>query len=389
MLAWITIGYFSIFDFGLGRAMTKFVAGKIGGGKTDEIVPIIWTGVTLMSLLGLIGAATGALLSPWLVHHLLNVPPALQAETVAAFYVLALCIPFVISSSGIIGVLEALQRFAAVNAVRTATGIFMYLSPLMVLPFSQSLVVIVAVFAAGRVLAWSCYVLICLREIPALRRGFAMQQGLVRPLLAFGGWMTINNVIDPVLLYLDRFLIGSMVSMSAVAYYATPHELVTKLLLFPGAVAGVFFPAFSASFEADRRRVASLLVRASKAVFFVLLPVVALFWIFARDGLALWLGGEFAHNSALVLQLLAAGVLFNGLAYLPSALVESAGKPEWTAKLHLIELPVYVMLLWWLVGAFGIAGAAAAWLARVAVDMVVMLILVRRLLPSQNGIGIF
>ena len=30
-LAWILVGYFSLFDLGLGRALTRFVADKLGG----------------------------------------------------------------------------------------------------------------------------------------------------------------------------------------------------------------------------------------------------------------------------------------------------------------------------------------------------------------------
>lgn len=33
-LAWIVVGYFSLFDFGLGRAMTQLVSRKIGSGRT-------------------------------------------------------------------------------------------------------------------------------------------------------------------------------------------------------------------------------------------------------------------------------------------------------------------------------------------------------------------
>ncbi len=32
-LAWIVIGYFNLFDLGLGRALTKLVSEKLGGGR--------------------------------------------------------------------------------------------------------------------------------------------------------------------------------------------------------------------------------------------------------------------------------------------------------------------------------------------------------------------
>src|SRR5207248_1679561 len=89
-------------------------------------------------------------------------------------------------------------------------------------------------------------------------------------------------------------------------------------------------------------------------------------------GLALWLGAAFAEHSTRVLQWLAIGILFNSLAQIPFAFVQGAARPDLTAKLHLIEFPLYVILLIWLVTSVGIAGAAVAWAARAGVDMLVL-----------------
>src|SRR5258708_5460919 len=95
-------------------------------------------------------------------------------------------------------------------------------------------------------------------------------------LLRLGGWMTVTNVVAPLLVTFDRFLIGALVSISAVAYYATSYEVVTKLWLIPGALVGVMFPAFSTSSIRDRNRMALLFGRSFKYLFLVLFPVVLL-----------------------------------------------------------------------------------------------------------------
>ena len=46
---------------------------------------------------------------------------------------------------------------------------------------------------------------------------------------------------------MDRFLVGMLLPVTNVAYYAMPYEIVTKLQLIPTAVTGVLFPAFSTS----------------------------------------------------------------------------------------------------------------------------------------------
>src|SRR5579864_1683912 len=65
-LAWALIGYASLFDLGLGRALTQLVAKKLGAGEEKGIPTLAWTSLLLMSLLGLAGTACILLISPWL-----------------------------------------------------------------------------------------------------------------------------------------------------------------------------------------------------------------------------------------------------------------------------------------------------------------------------------
>ena len=50
-LAWVIIGYFSLFDLGLGRALTQLVAGKLGADQEEEIPALVWTGLALVLIL--------------------------------------------------------------------------------------------------------------------------------------------------------------------------------------------------------------------------------------------------------------------------------------------------------------------------------------------------
>lgn len=128
-LTWVVIGYFSIFDLGIGRALTQLVARKLGTDQTDEIPSVIWTGLALMLVLGLIGAMVVLLLTPSLVFRLLNIPPQLRGETLSAFYLLAATIPVVIGTAGLRGILEAYQRFGIISAIRIPMGLFYFYRP--------------------------------------------------------------------------------------------------------------------------------------------------------------------------------------------------------------------------------------------------------------------
>ncbi len=128
--AWLVIGYFSLFDLGLGRALTQKVAEKLGTGQEEDIPALVWISILLMIIFGLVGMTILGLLSHSLVHHFLKIPQSLQAESLRAFVLLALSVPIVISTVGLRGILEAHQQFGFSNVVRTSMGVLTFAGPL-------------------------------------------------------------------------------------------------------------------------------------------------------------------------------------------------------------------------------------------------------------------
>ena len=382
-LVWMFVGYFSLFDLGLGKAVTKLVAEKVGTDQENQIPPLVWTSVLLMLLLSCVGA--GLLLggARWLVCDVLRVSEQFENETIFSFYAIAFSLPFIINTSALRGVLIAYQRFGLVNAIRVPQGILNFLAPLAVLPFSTSLVAIVSMLIGLRILVWLAHLYLCLKLYPLLRRNIKCKQILVRPLLNFGGWMTVTNIVSPLMTYLDRFFIASVVSTTAVAFYAAPYQVVTKLLIVPGALLGVLFPAFSSSLSNSGQRTQQLFENGIQAIFFILFPLVLIILFFAHEGLRLWLGIEFAEKSAVVLQLLAVGILINSLTLVPFTFLQSAGRPDLTAKFHLVEFPLYIIALWEILPGYGIAGAAGVWVARVVFDGVLLFGATMSLFPAS------
>ena len=92
----------------------------------------------------------------------------------------------------------------------------------------------------------------------------------------------------------------------------------------------------------------------------LMFPLLFTVTLFAREGLTAWVGADVARESAPVLRWLAAGVFVNALAQAPFGVLQGVGRPDLTAKLHLLELPVYGAALWWLAHRLGIVGVAMA-----------------------------
>jgi O-antigen/teichoic acid export membrane protein len=391
-LAWTLIGYSGLFDLGLGRALTKLVSEKLGNGREKEIPELFWTSQTMMMALGLAGASLFALGMHSLVYGILKIPTALQRDALRAFYALALSIPIVISTAGLRGFLEAHQSFGLINLIRVPMGIFTFAGPLLVLPFSDHIFPITLVLVAGRVVAWMAHLFLCFHVTPVLAHGLAVRPRHIRSLFILGGWMTVGNVVGPAMLYMDRFVIGALVSAAAVTYYATPYEVVTKLLILSSAVSAVMFPAFSLSSARDNRRLGALYRVTMLYILAILIPLTVVLIAIARPGLSFWLGSDFSMHSYRIAQLLLLGTLAFAVGALPFVLLQGLGRPDIPAKLNLLELPFYAAGLYWFIQTYGVTGAAAAWMLRAVADSALLIFFAHRVqtnaFPRSTGAAV-
>lgn len=370
-LIWAVVSYFGLFDLGLGRTLTLQLALAISRGEERRVGPMVVTALAVMASLGiLVGAGLVAFAAP-AVRLLETIPD--PEQTVAAVAAMGWALPAITLTSGLRGILEARHAFGIVNLIRLPMGVFTFVGPVLVIWFAEPRLDWIAwALVAGRWVACLFHAWFAWRVLPANHGPLRFEMGEICPLLAIGGWLTVSNIVSPLMGYADRFIIAGLVSAAAVAYYATPYEIVTKLWIVPGALTAVLFPTFAAQMARDAAAGAALFRQSVSALALCLLPVCAALTIFAHDLLRFWIDTEFAANSALLLQIFALGVLVNSTAHIPFTLIQGAGRPKWTAMIHLGEIVPFLFVLWWATATFGPLGAALAWLLRIAVDTLAM-----------------
>lgn len=370
-LVWVLVGYASIFDFGIGRALIRTVAAHLAVGDKPRAEASAHAALFFLTLFGLALAALLAPASAWLVASALKLPAELVPEAVPATVMLAASLPFVMLTTGFGGLLSAHQHFKALNIIRIVLGVAGYLGPVLVALWSNRLEAVVAVVLALRVLGTLLHAVVCARQC-GWRPWWALPSvEATRELFRLGGWIAVSNIIGPMLSYLDRLLLGVLVPMRSVAIYATPYDVVSKSMMFPSAIMATLFPLAS-GLERGSAQAQRMLGSSVRVLFVLMVPVIFLFIVLARPGLELWLGHEIAEQGATVMQILAVGVLFNALAQGPAMLIQAAGEPRWMAKLHLVELPLFIAILWLLTSRFGIIGTAVAASLRNAIDAAVV-----------------
>ena len=382
-LAWMIVGYFSLFDLGLGRTLTKLISEKLANQNQKEVTTIAWIGVTLMVSIGVICAVIVIAMAPWLVDKVFNLDPSLKKETLIVFYILGISIPIVTGSVGLRGILEGYHRFGIVNAIKAPVSMFNYIGPVLLTFYTDQLSVLVLSIVVSRLISFLIYASAIFYSYPEMRHKPNFDRATIADLLVFGGWMSVSNIVGPLLLYLGRFFIIIWVSVEALAYFVASYEIVIKLLIISSVIVSVLFPTFSYLFQKDRNQVKTLFYQANLVNLVVMLPCTVIIILFAKDGLNYWINQEFAVNGFQVAQILVFGVFINSFGHLSQTLIQSFGRPDITAKIHIIELFLYIPYMWWFTINYEIIGAAIAWTLRVLLSTFILGFFAKKCISGQ------
>jgi O-antigen/teichoic acid export membrane protein len=377
-IVWAVIGYFSVFDLGLGRALTRLVAARIAQQGRD-IPRLVSTGTLSIAVLGAVFALPLVFTSSFIVTEILKVDGHFAAEFSTALIVMGISLPLVTTASAMIGILEAYGAFALINRVRLVAGLMNFLAPLLALHFTSSLILATTLLAVLRLLSTSVYIFAVKKLVGDFPRFSLWSSGHLNELWRFGSWITVSNLISPLMSQLDRLVVGAVLALAVLPTYSVPGDMVTRLSFIPVAVVGVLFPEFTKAAAQGSGREEEIYRQSSVLMFFGVLPIAAILYCFAEEALGAWISESFASDSHKLLQWLALGFLFNAMARLPHALLQAAGRPDKTAKIHIAELPIYAAGLWWLLHSFGVLGAAMAWTLRMALDLLLMSFVLARI----------
>lgn len=372
-LAWAVTEYLTLFDLGLGRALVKFVADALHRDSADlnELVSI---GLAVQIAAGVVGGAAFALVAPVLVHSVFHVSSAISDEALGAFRVVGLSVPFVLLMTGQRAVLEGAQRFDLSASLKMLASIASLSIPAIGAVIGASLPTILLAVLVARIIVAVLFAIAIRRAIPSFRWVRSTNRAVLRKVLSFGGWVLVSNTVSPLLVFFDRFALGSIAGLAAVGLYTAPYEGVTRMLLIPVSLFSALLPALT-SMEAanDRERFTRLAATSERMLAPLIAAPLALVFVFAPEILQVWLGGIYSAQSTIALRVLAVGVLANSLANPLMVMVYAKNRPDLPARFHLLELAIHIPVTVALIRSFGITGAAVAWSTRVVLDMCLLL----------------
>jgi O-antigen/teichoic acid export membrane protein len=361
---WSLLTYFAFVDFGFGRAVTQRLA-RLTHAPDIERSRVVWTGFVASVVLAALGSIVLYFTATYLLASQFKMSAALRDEATSAAIWLSFALPLVLPSSVFFGALQARLRFYEANFIQMAGNVFAQLVPLSLAMTGRIELsyLVPAVLLARTVTALFLFAQ-CKRHVPLLG-GPSIHVGHLREMWGYGGWITVMNMIGPLLVTIDRLIIAAVSGARYVTHYTVPYDLVSRGTVISGSVSSALFPRAASLSDADGR---ALTLRAGATLLAVMTPITIAGLMALHPFLVFWVGHDLAQQSWGVGELILLGVWINSIAVPHYSRFLATESPKKVALIYLFEVPVYLLLLWYGIYHWGVVGAAAAWSVRVLLD---------------------
>jgi O-antigen/teichoic acid export membrane protein len=363
-LVWLIAGYAGLLDFGLSRATARYIA---IAESLAQHAQIIWSAVWLCSAIGLVFGVIVYLCGGGLLHGLASTKTESDLMPIVPW--IATLIPLALINGVLIGALEGRQRFVAVNIGQVLTTALMQAFPTVAAYWigpELSSIVPAAVFA--RMISTALLFVVALYAVvPARPR--CIDWHVTRRLFASGTWFSLAGILGTLFQTIDKFFIAWFVGPSAVAHYSVPESVVRRTSLLPLAMIRPLFPRLTSLEEKASRLLAQ---RSLELVILLMTPIVVVAILGVRVFLNVWVGKEFSSVSAPIGALIAFGLWFNSLAFVPDIYLQARGKASISVLCSSIELVPHLLLLYVGLTRFGLWGGACALLLITVLDVILL-----------------
>lgn len=367
-LVWLILGYFGLFDLGLGRATTQRIA-ELRDASRAERAKAFHTALVTNLAIGVVGCLILWAAAYIIFSRVVSLAPDLRAEAVSATPLVALALPIATTLGVLSGALMGREKFLLTNRISaTSTTLFQILPLFVAWRIGVDLRMLVTASLLARGFAVFSLWRACGREF-ALDEPVAWDRAQLMRLLRYGSWMTLSSMTIPFLAFTDRFLIGSILGPVAVTIYNVPSEAVKRITGVAGSVASALFPRFATE---GREEAVKLATYGADLLYALVTPAMAVGLVLMDPLMRLWLGQSIGAQAAPLARIFMLAYWLNTFLQIPFTRLQAGGRPDLVTKIMAAELLPYIAGLYWSLKTFGLAGGAWAFFIRMVVDGVLL-----------------
>ena len=323
------------------------------------------------------GAVVGSVLFALsgMLASIFNMPELTDLIKIVAF-----ALPFLVVNNTLLGLLNGLREMKSYSFRAVIRSILL-------LTFTI-LLVYIGLGIKGAVLA------LLLSEVGTLfllliisRNFFCFAIGdyvkTTKEMVKFGSQLFLGNAIGMINTNADKLLIGYFLMDKDIGIYAIALAFSSGLLMIPGAIGTITYPAISEYNSKGSHETIEILINKSMKYSLVILSILGISIIFfSKDIILLLLKPEFLP-ACMPLAILILSMIFFGAWGSVGTTFTGVGRPDINWKICIIEFFVGIPLNLLLIPIYGISGAAIGTAGSLVTGVILAIILLKKILDIR------
>jgi O-antigen/teichoic acid export membrane protein len=306
-------GYMSLLALGVPMACVRYLSQHVAEGDSRAMNKAIGSCVGLYLMIGVAALAIGVALTA--AFALYDLPQTLRGQARVAFMVMVVQV-----SVGFIGLLPegimfAHHQFVVRNVVRVGAVLLRLVLTVGLLSMDASLVVLAAIQLVCLLFDFTVSMLLIRRRYPHVRITLAdFDWAMVRRIFSFSMYVLLLSAGARLSFETDALVIGAVLGVGAIGFYAVANSLVVYLMEFTIAIAAVVAPMTTKlNTEGRVPELREMFLKWSKVSLSISLMAGLFLVVLGPRFIAWWIDPSYERPAGAVLQIL----MISSLAFLP------------------------------------------------------------------------
>ena len=354
------LAYFTLFDLGIAASVERFVARFKTTGERDELNRLVSTCFALFAGLALAGFAVMGTAMPLVLSAVDDVGMP-RGELLAFGFLMLGTLAATLPLSVFAATLDGAQAFAAKNVVRLVTLVIRTGGTVLVLEGRPSLFNLGLVHATCTALEYAAFAVFSFRTVPGLRLSWRLvDRATVKRVRGHSLYAFLAMLAGRVTVQSGPLIVGPIAGLAAVTAYALALRLVEFAKALTRSATNTLSPAISSLDAAGQvEAIRKVLLRGTKWVLYLILPVQVGLIVFGRPFLAIWMNDPgLADDIYPVLVVLSATLSVAVAQSVAARILYGTGRLRLFARMALGEAALNAGLGVVLCSAFGAVGMA-------------------------------
>lgn len=361
--------YLKFLDLGFYNSLVKYVAEFAERKEWSTVNGLTATTIAALAVAGIVAFAGSCVVAWWFVPHMINAPSANIEELQTATLLIGANLVVAFPGSALSAVLEGRQRFDILSTVAIPITIASAIATVVVLSFGYGVIALVLVTIGSTVFSAAGNWAFLRRLYPEIRLDFAavasgMRFSHIHQIRGYSTWTSLNEILAEGGAELEKLLIPVLLTVSLLTPYTLIVTVAAAIFLVIEPITDALFPLTSAvDAIADRVRLRKVLVRGTKLVVGVSLPLAIAIFFFGRDFILIWIGADNVDVPAGVLPLVVLSFSITAFILPGTTILLAMSRVKEVFWMGVAELVLATSLVILTVPSMGLKGLAGSLLA--------------------------